>query len=169
MPGLVVFRFDVLKDGIRKKRHLFFLKMMQKHLAAKLRCARLGFFPQEMLVAGGAKPQPWCVGCANPMAGADPGDMWSICLMQAASRHSTYMFLLVRNNGTSLLLWGFFVCFSPCVAGLQEGNSTALASCFSELFLACTFTNKKRNLQLKALALTDSLRLNIGWAKYRWG
>lgn len=150
-------------------RHLIFLKMMRKHLAAKLHRARLGFFPQETLVAEGAKPWPWCVGCANPMAEADAGDMSSICLMQAASRHSTLLFLLVRNNGTSLLLWGVFLFVFPLVAGLQEGNSTALVSCFSELFLACTFTNKKRNLQLKALALTDGLRLNIGWAKYRWG
>lgn len=49
--------------------------MMRKHLAAKLRCARLGFFPQETLVAEGAKCWPWCVGCANPMAEAEPGDV----------------------------------------------------------------------------------------------
>lgn len=65
--------------------------------------------------------------------------------------------------------FGFFFCFVfLLVAGLQEGNGTALASCFSELSLACTSTNKKRNFQLKALALTDNLRLNIGWTKYRW-
>lgn len=61
------------------------------------------------------------------------------------------------------------VVVSPLVAGLQEGNSTTLASCFSELSFACTSTNKKRNLQLKALAVTDGLSLNIGWTKYRWG
>lgn len=74
---MVVFRFGVLKDGIRgtKERHLFFLKMMQKYLAAELRRARLGFFPQETLVAEGAKPWLWCVGCANPMAEAEPGDV----------------------------------------------------------------------------------------------
>lgn len=48
---------------------------MQKHLAAKLCRARPGLSPQETLVAEGAEPWPWCVGCANPMAEAEPGDV----------------------------------------------------------------------------------------------
>lgn len=84
------------------------------------------------------------------MAEAEPGDVEH--LPDAGSIMAfDLLFLLVRKNGTSLFFFCLFV--FPLVAGLQEGNSTALASCFSELFLACTFTNKKRNLQLKALAL----------------
>jgi len=97
----------------------------------------------------------------------DPGDMPSVCPMHAVARRSTELFLLVRNNGTALLFFLLLLFVFPLMAGLQEGNSTALASCFSELSLAHNSTNNKRNLQLKVLALTDGLRPNIGWAKYR--
>lgn len=152
---MVVFSFDILKDGLRgtKERHLFVLKMMQKHLAAELRRARLGFFPQETLVAEGANPWPWCVGCANPMAEAEPGDVEH--LPDAGSMMAFDWTVSTCTKKWHIPAFVVFFCLFvfPLVAGLQEGSSTALASCFSELFLACTFTNKKRNLQLKALAL----------------
>lgn len=170
LPGLAVFRFDVLKDGIHrtKERRLLFLKMMQKHLAAELCRARLGFLPQETLVVESAQPWPWCVGCASPMAEAEPGDVEHLPVAGSIMAFDL-LILLVRKNGTSLLLWVFSAClFFPL--WLDSRKETAQHWLLvSQSYSLLVPSQTKKGTSSSRLWHSDGLRLNIGWAKYRWG
>lgn len=144
----------------------FFRKRIQKHLAVQRQCQAVGCFPPETLVAEDGKLRLWCVSAVPTLwqkqhdGLQDLGDRlsptWTVAWCSAQ------LFLIVRNKDTALLF-----CFSRLDSRKETAQRWLLVS--QSYPVPAPPQTKKRNLHLKALALTNTLRLNIGWAKYRWG
>lgn len=140
---------------------------MQKHLAAKLRCARPGLFPQETLVAEGAT-RALAVVCGLCQARGTGWAWWCRASAWCGRHHGirlncSYLYEIMAHP---CFCGAFFVCFSPCgwTPGRKQ-HGTAVSQSYSLLVPSQT----KKGTSSSRLWHSDGLRLNIGWAKYRCG